>query len=93
MSVEIQDRDQHGMGSLQCAIGSTLFLAVNQISSLPETTGQLTALHMLDLEENQLSSLPETIDHLTSLQYLCMKRNQLGSCPQTRPGCSVSMWW
>ena len=81
------------MGSLQCAIGSTLFLAVNQISSLPETIGQLTALHILDLEENQLSSLPETIGHLTSLQYLCMKRNQLGSCPQTRPGCSMSMQW
>ena len=57
MSVEIQDRDQHGMGSLQCAIGSTLFLAVKQISSLPETIGQLTALHILDLEENELSSL------------------------------------
>ena len=46
------DRDQHGKGSLQCAVGSTLFLAVNQISSLPETIGQLTALHILDLEEN-----------------------------------------
>ena len=79
------------MGSLQCAIGSTLFLAVKQISSLPETIGQLTALHILDLEENQLSSLPETIGHLITLWQLDVWCNQLSDRPQTRLDCNVLM--
>ena len=57
----------------------TLVLTDNQLSSLPESFGQLTALQTLVLAENQLSSLPESFGQLTALQYL----DYLSSLPES----------
>ncbi|NCA28483.1 MAG: leucine-rich repeat domain-containing protein [Proteobacteria bacterium] len=60
-----------------------LDLSDNQITSLPETIGNLTSLQELYLSENQLTSLPETIGNLNSLQILNLSDNQITSLPET----------
>ena len=56
----------------------TLVLAENQLSSLPESFCQLTALQYLDY----LSSLPESFGQLTALRLLELRGNQLNSQPR-----------
>ena len=45
-----------------------LFLGGNQLTALPESLGQLTALQMLNLSGNRLTALPESLGQLTALQ-------------------------
>ena len=58
-----------------------LTLANNQLTSLPESFGNLSSLEYLDLENNQLTSLPESFGNLSSLQSLHLDNNQLTSLP------------
>jgi len=60
---------------------SRLDLSGNQLTSLPESIGQLTDLTYLDLSGNQLTSLPESIGRLTNLTHLDLSGNQLTSLP------------
>ncbi|MHA1821636.1 MAG: leucine-rich repeat domain-containing protein [Promethearchaeota archaeon] len=53
------------------------------ISSLPESIGQLKNLQELYLYNNELSSLPERIGDLTNLQRLDLSGNQLSSLPES----------
>ena len=55
----------------------------NEITSVPESIGQLTSLTKLYLSGNQLTSVPESIGQLTSLTYLDLSDNKLqGRVPQ-----------
>ena len=47
------------------------------LSVLPESIGQLTALEGLYLNNNQLAAVPESIGHLTALKELHLHNNQL----------------
>ena len=50
---------------------------------LPESLGQLTQLHSLDLFDNQLTALPEWLGELTQLEELDVSSNQLTALPQS----------
>jgi Leucine-rich repeat (LRR) protein len=52
-----------------------LLLSENQITSLPESIGNLTNLEELDLSGNELSVLPETIFNLNNLTKLSLSNN------------------
>jgi internalin A len=52
-----------------------------QLTSLPESIGQLTGLQELYLFDNQLTSLPESIGQLTGLRVLYLYTNQLTALP------------
>ena len=54
-----------------------------QITSLPESIGNLNNLQNLFLDNNQLTSLPESIGNLNNLQVLSMSNNQLTSLPES----------
>ena len=58
-----------------------LNLASNQLTSLPDSIGNLKGLGKLHLGSNQLTSLPDSIGKLTSLNTLNVERNQLTSLP------------
>ena len=58
-----------------------LHLESNQLESLPDAIGQLTALQKLWLGNNQLESLPDAIGQLTALVELRLDSNQLESLP------------
>ena len=60
-----------------------LSLSNNQLTSLPESIGNLTNLVQLDLSSNQLTSLPESIGNLTNLQTLILVINQLTILPES----------
>ncbi len=49
----------------------------NQITSLPDNLGKLSALKELDLKENMLNSLPENMRNLKSLKHLDIRLNPL----------------
>ncbi|CAI9174843.1 unnamed protein product [Rangifer tarandus platyrhynchus] len=55
----------------------------NQLTALPEDTGQLTALQVLNVERNQLTYLPRSIGNLIQLQTLNVKDNRLKELPDT----------
>ncbi|MEG2643416.1 MAG: leucine-rich repeat domain-containing protein, partial [Eubacterium sp.] len=61
----------------------SLDLNGNQLTSLPDSIGNLEQLEMLDLSENQLTSLPESIGNLVNLQILGLISNQLTSLPES----------
>ena len=52
------------------------------LSSLPESIGNLRSLQILSLWRNQLTSLPESIGNLSSLEKLYVDRNRLTSLPE-----------
>ena len=55
----------------------------DQLTSLPESLGNLTALTTLYLHGNQLTSLPESLGNLTALTTLYLHGNQLTSLPES----------
>jgi Leucine-rich repeat (LRR) protein len=55
----------------------------NQLTSLPESFGNLSLLQMLMMQNNQLTSLPESFGELTQLQTLHLNNNQLTSLPES----------
>merc|ERR1712217_693554 len=58
-------------------------LGDNQLTSLPESFGNLVALQELGLFRNQLTTLPESFGNLVALQGLGLFRNQLTSLPES----------
>jgi hypothetical protein len=57
-----------------------------KLTELPESLGQLTQLHILDLFCNQLTDLPECLGNLTQLQLLYLSYNQLTALPESLGG-------
>ena len=53
----------------------------NQLSTLPKTLGNLTALRTLSLSFNQLSTLPDTFGKLITLERLYMSNNKFRRIP------------
>ncbi|XP_043772737.1 E3 ubiquitin-protein ligase LRSAM1 isoform X3 [Cervus elaphus] len=68
---------------LSLATIKVLDLHDNQLTALPEDTGQLTALQVLNVERNQLTYLPRSIGNLIQLQTLNVKDNRLKELPDT----------
>ncbi len=61
----------------------TLNLVNNQLTSLPNSIGNLTQLQKLRLTFNHLTSLPDSIGNLTQLKTLSLGRNRLTSLPNS----------
>ena len=59
-----------------------LNLSGNQITSLPESIGNLNNLRWLSLVNNQLTCLPENIGKLSNLKELHLEDNRLTSLPK-----------
>ncbi len=59
-----------------------LYLSNNQLITLPEQIGNLTALTSLDFCFNQLTTIPEQIGNLTALTSLDLSYNQLTTLPE-----------
>ena len=55
----------------------------NELTSLPESIGQLSSLKELYCSFNKLTSLPESIGELSSLQILYCWNNQLTILPES----------
>ena len=55
----------------------------NQLTTLPESIGNLSSLEVFDLFYNQLTFFPESIGNLSSLEWLWAWNNQLTSLPQS----------
>jgi internalin A len=53
-----------------------------KLTELPESIGQLTKLHILNLRNNRLTALPEALGQLTQLQSLNLSSNQLTALPE-----------
>ena len=62
---------------------STLFFSQLNITSLPESIGQLRSLEWLILSHNQLTEIPDDIVELQSLIMLDLNVNQLTSLPDS----------
>jgi Leucine-rich repeat (LRR) protein len=60
-----------------------LNLSCKELTSLPESIGELVNLKILSLYNNQLTSLPESIGKLTNLNILYLENNQLTSLPES----------
>ena len=58
-------------------------LSNHELTSLPESIGNLKYLDTLKLDGNQLTSLPESIGNLTNLKELDLYGNQLTSLPES----------
>jgi Leucine-rich repeat (LRR) protein len=56
---------------------TTLNLNDNQLTTLPDSIGNLTNLEKLILDNNQLTTLPNSIGNLTNLETLFLDNNQL----------------
>ncbi|MHA1252430.1 MAG: leucine-rich repeat domain-containing protein [Candidatus Helarchaeota archaeon] len=54
-----------------------------ELTSLPESIGNLKSLEYLGLSDNQLTILPESIGNLSSLKELSLWGNQLKSLPES----------
>ena len=60
-----------------------LILIGNQLTSLPESLGQLTQLRGLFLDNNKLTALPEWLGQLTQLWELSLDNNKLTALPES----------
>ncbi|WP_220017443.1 leucine-rich repeat domain-containing protein [Candidatus Rhabdochlamydia oedothoracis] len=60
-----------------------LDLSCNQLTTLPESFGNLQALTYLDLTNNQLTTLPASFRKLQALTNLYLERNQLTALPKS----------
>jgi len=60
-----------------------LYCSNNQLTSLPESIGNLIHLEILDCSGNQLTFLPESIGNLRNLGALHCSNNQLTYLPQS----------
>ena len=61
----------------------SLVIYSNQVTTLPESIGDLSSLVRLHLHGNQLTSLPESSGNLSSLEMLNLGSNQLTSIPES----------
>ena len=61
-----------------------------QLSTLPETIGNLKSLQELYLSDNKLTTLPESISNLSSLQALDLRNSKLTTLPESI-GCLESL--
>jgi leucine-rich repeat protein SHOC2 len=61
----------------------TLKLRSHQLTSLPESIGQLANLQTLEVHSNQITSLPKSIGQLTNLHELWLNNNGLTSLPES----------
>lgn len=77
--VKISDRILEKLSTLTWL--TELTLSNNQLTSLPESFGNLAQLKALNLSNNQLTSLPESFGNLIQLQGLNISGNQLISLP------------
>lgn len=68
---------------------SDLDLSGNQLTALPESLGQLTALRTLSLDSNQLTALPEGLGQLTALRELWLSSNKLTALPEILAKCTT----
>ena len=59
-----------------------LYLAHNQITSIPEAIGQLSSLTILYLGNNQITTIPEVIGQLPNLKELLLPNNQIAEIPE-----------
>src|SRR5665647_343915 len=60
-----------------------LNLSYSNLTTLPDSIGQLTLLQKLDVSGNQLTTLPDSIGQLTQLRELNVSHNQLTSLPDS----------
>jgi len=60
-----------------------LYLGVNQLTTLPESIGNLSSLEWLNLVSTQLTTLPESIGNLSSLEILNLNSTQLTTLPES----------
>ena len=57
---------------------------ISQLSTIPESIGNLTALsNTLDLSSNSISYIPESIENLVNITGLGIHNNQLSYLPET----------
>ena len=59
----------------------------NELTSLPESIGNLSSLTWLYLDSNQLTLLPESFGSLSSLEELYLENNRLSGWIPTRNYC------
>ena len=55
----------------------------SNLTSIPDSIGNLTSLQLLDLHTTRISELPESIGNLTSLQDLDLSYTQISSLPDS----------
>jgi Leucine-rich repeat (LRR) protein len=75
--------------SLSFANLTELWLDHNQLTSLPDSIGNLKALKDLSLHENALTVLPHTIGLLEQLEQLRVDRNRLTCLPDELGQCKA----
>jgi leucine-rich repeat protein SHOC2 len=58
-----------------------LYINNEQLTSLPESIGDLPSMYLLDIQGNMLTTLPENIGNLSKLNYLNLCENNLTDLP------------
>ena len=71
---------------------SKLVVFGNQMTSLPQSIGNLQVLEWLDLSQNMLTSLPDSIGNLQALKILYLYQNMLTSLPESIGNLQVLEW-
>jgi internalin A len=64
----------------------------NQITSIPESFGQLSNLTRLDLDNNEITSIPESLGQLSNLTVLYLNNNEITSIPESLGQLSNLTW-